>query len=79
MVTELDVGDIIYFKQPSSDCGSTVEGRFVLVHQYRFGTASVCSEIPGGVIDPGEEPFAAAQRELREETGFTGGSWSALG
>jgi len=29
-VTELDVGDIIYFKQPSSDCGSTVEGRFVL-------------------------------------------------
>ena len=29
-VTELDVGDIIYFKQPSSDCGSSVEGRFVL-------------------------------------------------
>ena len=28
-----------------------------------------------GVIDPGETPLEAAQRELSEETGFGGGTW----
>jgi 8-oxo-dGTP pyrophosphatase MutT (NUDIX family) len=27
-------------------------------------------EVPGGVIDPGEEPLKAAMRELKEETGY---------
>lgn len=27
--------------------------------------------VPKGIIDPGEEPLAAARREFREETGFT--------
>jgi 8-oxo-dGTP pyrophosphatase MutT (NUDIX family) len=57
----------------------TEEGHFVVVRQYRFGTRHVTTEIPGGVIDPGEEPLAAAQRELREETGYTAERWSYLG
>jgi 8-oxo-dGTP pyrophosphatase MutT (NUDIX family) len=36
-------------------------------------------EIPGGVIDPGEEPLAAAQRELREECGYSAPRWTYLG
>lgn len=48
----------------------TLEGDFVLVRQHRFGIESVSTEIPGGLIDEGEEPIVAARRELHEETGY---------
>ncbi len=51
----------------------------VVVRQYRFGRACVATEIPGGVVDPGETHGSAAQRELREETGYTAPRWSYLG
>lgn len=57
----------------------TKDRRLVLVRQFRFGTRSVTVEIPGGVVDPGEEPLAAARRELREETGHTAATWTLLG
>lgn len=57
----------------------TSDRRLVVVRQYRFGTSKLTLEIPGGVIDRGEEHAHAAERELREETGFTSRKWTYLG
>lgn len=54
------------------------EERFVLVRQARPATGAELLELPAGLVDEGEEPLAAAQRELREETGLHGGSWREL-
>lgn len=57
----------------------TTDDRVVLLRQFRPGVARVCLEIPGGMIDPGEDPIAAAVRELAEETGYGGGSYELIG
>lgn len=53
-------------------------GDIVIVKQHRFGSACNTIEIPGGMIDPGEDPLVAAKRELREETGYVAAKWTAL-
>ncbi len=50
----------------------TPAGALVLVRQFRFGVDEFSLEIPGGMVDPGEDPVAAGVRELREETGYEG-------
>ena len=50
----------------------TCDDRLVLVNQFRYGIDATSWEIPGGVIEAGEDPVAAGVRELEEETGYTG-------
>lgn len=43
---------------------------FLMVTQWRHGTATESIEFPGGVMDAGESPADSAKRELLEETGY---------
>ena len=55
------------------------DGRVVMVRQWRYGIQAPTLEIPGGMVDPGEDARTAAARELEEETGFRAGTLRCLG
>lgn len=57
----------------------TPEKASIMVRQYRFGIGACTLETPGGMVDDGESPLVAAQRELLEETGYVSDKWSSLG
>ncbi len=57
-------------KQQSLQDFNINEETFLMVSQWRHGNEKICTEFPGGVIDPCEKPQIAAKRELLEETGY---------
>jgi ADP-ribose pyrophosphatase len=57
----------------------TPDDQLVMVRQFRFGVRDVTLEIPGGLVDPGEDHGQAARRELFEETGYASDSWTYMG
>jgi 8-oxo-dGTP pyrophosphatase MutT (NUDIX family) len=67
-------GEFIVLRSPDwvNILALTPDRNLVLVRQFRFGINDFSLEIPGGVIEAGEDPVAAGIRELREETGFEG-------
>jgi 8-oxo-dGTP pyrophosphatase MutT (NUDIX family) len=56
----------------------TDDVQLLIERQYRHGLGEVSYEICAGVIENGETPLQAAQRELQEETGFGGGEWHEM-
>jgi ADP-ribose pyrophosphatase len=55
------------------------DGRVVLERQYRHPMREVMVEFPAGKLDPHESPLHCAQRELREETGYSATEWAYAG
>jgi ADP-ribose pyrophosphatase len=55
------------------------DGHVALVRQLRESARRQLLELPAGGLVQGEEPLAAAKRELAEETGLHGGRWRAAG
>ena len=51
----------------------TPEGKMVLVKQYRKAAEKAVLEVPAGKIEKGEDHRLTAERELKEETGYTAG------
>ncbi len=56
----------------------TPDNMIPLVRQYKHGAEDILTELPAGYMDEGEEPLAAAKRELQEETGYTSDEWEQL-
>jgi ADP-ribose pyrophosphatase len=57
----------------------TVQGRFLCFRQTKHGIEGTSLAPIGGYLDEGEEPLAAARRELQEETGYGSDDWLDLG
>lgn len=57
----------------------TPDKKVIVAKQFRPGPEKIMYEIPGGGIEPGEDPQAGVMRELREETGYLSDSVTFLG
>jgi 8-oxo-dGDP phosphatase len=56
-----------------------VDGRLMMIYQYRHPLGRRLWELPAGLLDaPGEDPLVTAQRELAEEAGLAATEWSVL-
>lgn len=59
--------------------GVTAENKFVCFRQTKYAIEGTSLATVGGYLESGEEPLAAAQRELLEETGYAAPTWIDLG
>mgnify|MGYP000064704840 CR=1 FL=1 len=53
--------------------------KIIMVEQYRPAVEENLLELPAGTLEPGEDPFSCAARELEEETGYKPGKLEILG
>ena len=55
------------------------DGTICMVRQFRYAMQQQLWELPAGKLEKGEDPFAAAKRELEEECGLTADNYISLG
>lgn len=53
--------------------------RVLLISDFSYTIQRWITALPGGAIEPGEDPLVAAKRELEEEGGVTANHWELLG
>ena len=52
---------------------------FLIMSQTKYAIPGPSLAVVGGLIEPGETPLQAAQREVREELGYQASNWKSLG
>lgn len=56
-----------------------ISGDYLVFRQSKYAIEGESLALPGGYLEPGEAPLAAARRELLEETGYEAAHWQKLG
>jgi ADP-ribose pyrophosphatase len=59
--------------------GLTADNKVIIARQFRIGPEEVMDELPGGIVDAGEDRAVTARREFYEETGYEIGEMTYLG
>ena len=70
---------VFEFRSWANIVALTKDNEVVLIRQYRHGVREVLWEIPGGVVEDGEDPLDGVRRELLEETGYTASEFIQVG
>ncbi|MBI5352979.1 MAG: NUDIX hydrolase [Chloroflexi bacterium] len=70
---------ILEYRSWANILAVTKDQQAVLVRQYRHGAKKVLLELPGGVVEDGEDPMDGIRRELMEETGYTSANMIEVG
>jgi len=55
------------------------DGKIIMIRQYRYPLKKMLLELPAGKLEPDEDPFVCAVRELEEETGYKSDNVTKLG
>lgn len=75
----IDYTVLLIAKEAACVLAVTPQGKLVINREYRHPVDEYLLCIPGGRLDPGEDPLTAAKRELKEETGYTADEFIHLG
>lgn len=71
--------EVVYHNGGACIAALTDEDEIYMVRQFRYSFMEELWELPAGKLEPGEDPFEAAKRELGEECGLTADHYTDLG